>query len=264
VTVSADGRHWFLLNAPPDIRLQIESFPPLLPDPQSQRGTGLDSVLVTNADLDHTLGLFIIREGQPLKVYTSPAVSQALTEGLKLPDVLKHYCKMEWQDPPVVLSPLPLRNGKPSGLLFSAFPVPGKWPRYMGPLSSPERCTLGFRLVDEKTGGRLVFIPDIASIDPVVSKEMEDCDALLIDGTFWSEREMVEQGVGTLTATQMAHWIVGGPKGSLEKLRGFSASKKVYVHINNTNPMLVEDSIERAEVRGAGVEVGWDGMEFTI
>ena len=264
VTVSGDGVHWFLLNSPPDIRIQVESFPPLLPSRETGRGTAVEAVLVTNADIDHTLGLFILREGQPLKVYTSPAVSQALTEGLRLPEVLKHYCKMEWQDPPDVLNPLPLRNGKPSGLLFCAFPVPGKWPRYMGTPASPNRCALGFRFVDEKTGGSLVFIPDLASIDPVVSKEMENCDALLVDGTFWSEREMVEQGVGSLTATQMAHWIVGGPQGSLEKLRDLRVAKKVYVHINNTNPMLVEDSLERAEVREAGVEIGRDGMEFIV
>ena len=134
----------------------------------------------------------------------------------------------------------------------------------MGTPASPNRCALGFRFVDEKTGGSLVFIPDLASIDPVVSKEMENCDALLVDGTFWSEREMVEQGVGSLTATQMAHWIVGGPQGSLEKLRDLRVAKKVYVHINNTNPMLVEDSLERAEVREAGVEIGRDGMEFIV
>jgi pyrroloquinoline quinone biosynthesis protein B len=264
VTVSADGVHWFLLNAPPDIRNQIESFSPLRPTPEVLRGTGVEAALVTNADLDHTLGLFILREGQPLTVYTSPSVAQALTEGLRIPQILENYCRMEWRDPPTILSPLLLQDQKPSGLLFSAFSVPGKWPRYMGKQYSPEKCALGFRLVDEKTGGRLVFIPDLASMDSTVLKELKDCDALLIDGTFWTEKEMINQGVGFLTASQMAHCIVGGPEGSLAKIRGLPIPRKVYVHINNTNPMLLEDSDERAEVKAAGVEVGMDGMEFSI
>ena len=264
VTVSADGEHWFLLNAPPDIRLQIEFFPLLLPAASSKRGTGVEAVLVTNADLDHSLGLFILREGEPLTVHTSPAVSEALTEGLGVSKVLDHYCKLEWKDPPGRLSPLPLRNGKPSGLLYTAFPVPGKWPRYMGGRKSPEKSALGFRLVDGKTGGKLVFIPDIAALDPTVLQQMQDCDLLLLDGTFWTEREMVEQGVGSLTATQMAHWAVGGPGGSLARIKDLPIRKKVYVHINNTNPMLLEDSPESAEVRKAGVEVGKDAMEFSL
>ena len=264
VTVSADGEHWFLLNAPPDIRIQIESFPPLLPGGSTRRGTGVEAVLVTNADLDHSLGLFILREGEPLRVYTSPAVSQALTEGLGVSKVLDHYCKMEWKDPPASLTPLPLKDGKPSGLLYSAFPVPGKWPRYMAPRPSPENSALGFRFVDEKSGGKLVFIPDIAALDTTVLQQIWDCDLLLLDGTFWTEREMIEQGVGCLTASQMAHWTVGGPGGSLAKIRNLPTRRKVYVHINNTNPMLLEDSPERMEVRQAGVEVGKDGMEFSL
>jgi pyrroloquinoline quinone biosynthesis protein B len=264
VTVSADGEHWFLLNAPPDIRIQMESFLPLLPPKGTIRGTGVEAVLVTNADLDHTLGLFILREGQPLTVHTSPAVSQALTDGLRLPLVLDHYCKLEWKDPPTALKSLLKRDGKPSGLLMSSFPVPGKWPRYMLPKASPERSALGFRLVDEMTGKKLVFIPDLAAPDATVLKEMANCDLLLVDGTFWGEGEMVEQGVGTLTASQMAHWIVGGPEGSLQKIKGLPAAKKVYVHINNTNPMLLEDSLERSEVVKAGVEVGRDGMEYSL
>lgn len=263
--VSADGDHWFLLNAPPDIRVQLESFPPILPGPGELRATKIESVFVTNADLDHTLGLFILREGRPLQVYASPAISQALDEGLNLSRVLDHYCKLEWADPPPSLKPLLLRDGKSSGLLFSAFPVPGKWPRYMGlGTASPERSALGYRFQDEKTGGKLVFIPDIASCNEMVSRELGDCDALLIDGTFWSEGEMVDQKVGKLTASQMAHWVVGGKGGSLERLSKLRIPKKVYMHINNTNPMLLEDSPERAEVQKAGMEVGRDGLEFLV
>ncbi len=219
---------------------------------------------MTNADLDHTLGLFTLREGGPLRVYTSPPVAQALIEGLGVPQVLRSYCGMEWHDTPETLTPLSLANGKPSGLQMAAFPVPGKWPRYMSGQTSPEKSALGFRLVDEKTGGKLVFVPDVASSDPVVAKEMGDCDLLLVDGTFWTDREMIEQGVGSLTAAQMAHWVVGGPSGSLATLKGLKARKKAYVHINNTNPMLIEGSKERAEVSAAGVDVGMDGMEFSI
>ena len=264
VAVSADGKRWFLLNASPDVRHQIEAFSDLLPAPGVIRGSSIEGVLVTNADLDHVLGLFILREGVPMHVHAPEAVRHALNEGLRLSAVLEAYCGVTWHESPENLSPLLYRDGSPSGLLYSAFEVPGKMPRYMAGYHPTTASAVGYRLVDEKTGGKLAFLPDVARLDPPLLESVADCDALLLDGTFWTEEEMRQTGTGHLTASQMAHVVVGGPEGSLAKIASLPIRKKVFIHINNTNPMLDEESPEYRQVKDAGVEVGKDGMEFSI
>ena len=261
VAVSADERRWFLLNASPDIRLQIESLAPLLPS-HDTRGSNIEAVLLTNADLDHTLGLFVIREGQPLCVYAAAGVQRALDEGLRLSPVLERYCGIEWREPSLDLAPLRCRDGSPSGLLVSAFPLPGKSPRYLE--NNQDVPSTGYRLVDQRTGGRLVFMPDLSALAGEALAQARDCDVLLLDGTFWSDDEMRRAGVGDNTAGKMGHLPVGGPAGSLQIIRALSAPRKIYLHINNTNPMLIEDCPEHQEVIAAGVEIGYDGMELTL
>ena len=261
VAVSADDGNWFLLNASPDIRVQIESFAPLLPD-KGTRGSNVQAVLLTNADLDHTLGLFVIREGLPLCVYATASVRRALDEGLRLSPVLDRYCGIEWREPSPDLAPLRCRDGSPSGLLVSCVPRPGKSPRYLEDQAGIP--STGYRLVDQRTGGRLVFVPDLAALAGEALGQARDCDALLLDGTFWSDDEMRRAGVGETTAGKMGHLPVGGPAGSLPIIRNLRTPRKVYLHINNTNPMLIEDSPEHQEVVSAGVEIGYDGLELTL
>lgn len=262
-TVSADGKSWFLLNASPDIRHQIESFPPLLPQPERIRGTSIEGVLITNADLDHVLGIFILREGGVLPLHAPVAVRKALDEGLRISEVLKAYGGVSWHVPPSSLKPLLKSDGSESGLLYEAFEVPGKLPRYAGS-TALKGSAVGYRLVDPATQGRLVFLPDTAGLSPMVQEKLKDCDALLLDGTFWDEEEMTKTGTGKLTASQMAHLPLGGSQGSLEILRKFPIRRKIYMHINNTNPILKESTPQHQEVIQAGVEVGLDGMEFEI
>jgi pyrroloquinoline quinone biosynthesis protein B len=265
VAISPDSRRWFLLNASPDVRIQIESFVPLLPAPNLVRGTSLEGILLTNADLDHVLGLFILREGSGLHVCASARVRQALTKGLSLAPVLEHYCGVNWREPPLEVSPLLAADGKTSGLRYCAFPVPGKLPRYLegGSWSAPGDV-IAYRFVDETTGGRLLFMPDVAALDDRTLNEMGNCDALLIDGTFWSEDEMQVMGVGEDSASRMGHLPVSGVNGSLACIASLPILHKIYIHINNTNPMLIEHSVERAAVEAAGVKIGWDGMEFVL
>ncbi len=264
VALSGDGRRWFLLGASPDVRLQIESFPPLLPK-SGVRGTGLAGVLLTGADLDQVLGLLVLREGLAAVIHATAAVRRALIEGLRLDDILCCYCPLEWREPPGEPAPLRDAGGEPSGLHYQAFPVPGKPPRYReGRADASPGDTIGYRFVDERTGGRLVFLPSVAAWEDAVAAAVQDCDAVLFDGTFWDEDEMVRTGAGSLRAAQMGHLPVGGPDGSLARLAPLPIRHKVYVHINNTNPILREDSPERRAVEGAGVAVGWDGMEFTL
>jgi pyrroloquinoline quinone biosynthesis protein B len=263
--VSADGRRWFLLNASPDVRLQIESFPPLLPTGATPRGTRIEGILLTNADLDHTLGLLILREGGRLPVHATATVRHALTEGVALAAILESYCGVDWREPPSELSPLTYADGTPSGLHYAAFALPGKPPRYLeGRAEAAPGDCVGYRIVDKATGGRLVFLPDAAILDEVVMGQLRACDVLLLDGTFWSENEMERMGVGTTPASRMGHLPIGGQDGSLVRIAPLSIARKIYVHINNTNPILVEDSPERAAVEAAGVEVGHDGMDLTL
>ena len=226
-TVSADGKAWFLLNASPDIRHQIEAFPKLLPPPDHVRGTSIEGVLLTNADLDHVLGIFILREGSVLPLHAPSAVRKALDEGLRISEVLKAYGGVSWTEPPSSLKPLLKGDGSESGLLYEAFEVPGKLPRYAG--SKFEKgSAVGYRLVDPRTKGRLVFLPDTAGLTGPVSEKLKDCDTLLLDGTFWDDDEMKKTGTGTLTASQMAHLPLGGPQGSLEILRSLPIKRKIY------------------------------------
>jgi pyrroloquinoline quinone biosynthesis protein B len=262
VAVSGDGRRWFLINASPDVRVQIESFTALLPSAGAPRGTGIEGVLLTSADVDHVMGLLILREGRRLVVHAPLPVRRALTDDFNLAGVLERYCGIEWREPPGEAADLPDARGRPSGLSYAAFAVGGKPPRYSR--ADEPNGTVGYRIIDSVTRGRLVCVPGIAAIGDAVVRQLSDADLLLIDGTFWSDDEMVRAGTGASTAGDMGHLPVGGASGSLHRIAKLAAKSKVYLHVNNTNPMLVDDSPERRTVEAAGVIVGADGMEFEL
>jgi pyrroloquinoline quinone biosynthesis protein B len=261
VAVSGDGSHWFLLNASPDVRFQIESFPPL--QPPKARSTGIAGVLLTNADLDHTIGLLLLREGDRVPVHATPTVRSALQAGFGLPGLLERYGGAEWREPSRVQSPLLSADGAPTGLSYAAFPVLGKPPRYLeGRVAPHEDDNVGYRLVDLATGRALVFVPDCAGFDATLADALADCDTLLFDGTFFNEDEMLP--FGGRSATAMAHVPIGGAEGSLARLAELPVRRKIYLHLNNTNPVLLPDSQARAAVVAAGIEVSVDGMELTL
>lgn len=265
VAISANGKNWFLLNASPDIRSQIESFPPLQPSSDSRRNSPIEGILLTNADLDHSLGLFLLREGERLPVHATANVHRALTEGISLRPTMESFCGIDRIAPPKKLQPLLLRDASASGLTYEAIFLPGKPPRFMKfELLAGPGNVVGYRIRDEKTGGRLLFLPDVAKIETELTETMRDCDALLFDGTFWSQDEMRARGVGTLSAADMGHIPISAPSGSLKILAELPMRNKIYTHINNTNPVLIEDSPERAAVNKAGCLVGEDGMTIEI
>lgn len=266
VAISADGRRWFLLNASPDLRGQLEGFPPLRPHENTRRSTPVEAVLLTNADLDHTLGLFLLREGERLPVHATPCVRRTLTKDISIDRVLRAFCGVRWIAPPTRLAPLPCRDGSKSGLLYQAIPLAGKPPRFARRGRAPKsgHC-VGYRFIDERTRGSLLFLPDVAVIDDRIAHLLAGCDVLLFDGTFWSENEMRKAGVGVVPAKQMGHLPVGGPVGSLKRLAELpSVRHRIYFHINNTNPILRKGSPEHAAVHAAGLEVGYDGMKISI
>ncbi len=263
VAISADGRSWFLLNASPDIRAQIENFRPLQPVAGKGRNSPIQGILVTNADLDHTLGLMLLREGKKLRIHAIRNVRHALTDGISFKPALESFCGTEWIEPPTAPAQLLLRDGSPSGLTYQAIPLPGKPPRFMK-VKTTEGNVVGYHITDIKTGGRLLFLPDVAELNETVLRWLPQCDALLFDGTFWSETEMRDQGLGTLFAADMGHAPISGATGSLKVLAELKVRHKIYTHINNTNPILIEDSPEAAAVKAAGCVVGRDGINLEI
>jgi len=284
VAISADGSRWFLLNASPDIRRQILDFPALGPEHRSPRGSGIEAVLLTNADIDHSLGLLLLREGVKLRVHATAAVRKTLTTGISITPVLDNFCGIEWIQPPAEPAPLLCSDGSESGLSYQAIPLAGKAPRFAAAkisnktgdeIPSPpleERArerrpyvhVVGYQIQDKASGGRLLFLPNMAALENHPTSFLNNSDVILLDGTFWSENEMLERGVGSQTATAMGHLPISGPQGSLARLGPIPAKHRIYVHINNTNPILFEDSPERAEVERAGWAVGCDGTEFVI
>lgn len=264
VAISADGRTWFLLNASPDIRSQIENFPPLHPSAGTPRNSPIEAVLLTNADLDHTLGLLLLREGEKLCVHATASVRLALKEGISLEPTLKSFCGTRWIEPPIKPEPLLRCDGSASGLIYQAIPLAGKPPRFMKLKASAPGHVVGYQITDAKTRGRLLFFPDVAELDETVLRWLPECEALLFDGTFWSENEMRERGLGTLSAADMGHAPISGEPGSLKVLADLKVPHRIYTHINNTNPVLIEDSNECTAVKAAGCVVGRDGMELTI
>jgi pyrroloquinoline quinone biosynthesis protein B len=261
-----DGESWFLIGASPDIRAQVEALPRR--SAMRARRRVVEGILLPSADLDQTLGLFMLREGDPLRVFATPGVRRAVCEGLNLEGVLGSYCGVEWVPLPVERAgALQRADGRPSGLTCRAFSVPGKPPRYREAVASPDPLdVVGIRVVDERTGGRLTVAPGLAGLDGALVERLADCDVLLIDGTFWDQHELdqVVRDGRSATASAMGHLPVGGADGSLERLARLTVGRKIYIHVNNTNPMILDDSPERRAVDAAGFEVGRDGQEFCL
>ncbi len=264
VAITTDDHNWFLLNASPDLRMQIEAFPALHPPADRARGSPIQAVLLTNADLDHTLGLFLLREGERLPVHATLAVRESLEQGSGLINAMSAFCGLIWAEPPVEFRPLPNRDGSDSGLLYRVIPLGGKPPRFSKTTSAGLNHVGGYHFIDKKTQGRLLYLPDVPALNGEVKELLNDCEALLFDGTFWCENEMQQRGVGAQNASGFGHLPISGPNGSLALLQNLNVQNKIYVHINNTNLILLEGSKERALVQAAGCVVGEDGMELTI
>jgi pyrroloquinoline quinone biosynthesis protein B len=264
VAVSGDGEAWFLLNASPEIRAQIESFPPL--HPRGPRHSPIEGILLTNADLDHCLGLLSLRESYPLVVYATERVRQGFTQGNVLYRTLQRFPEqVTWR----VLKPgreEELAAGaRPSGLTVEAVAVPGKPPVHLEGLAAPDpEDNVGFRIRESATGRLLAYFSGVGAVTPSVRQALDGADGVFFDGTFWSSQELPALGLGTRRAEDMAHVPVGGDTGSLRMLNGVRAARRVYIHINNTNPLLREGSPERAAVEAEGWEVAGDGMEILL
>lgn len=260
LAVSADGARWSLLNASPDVRTQLAAFPALHPRPGT-RDLPLDTVVVTNADLDHVLGLLILREALPHRIASTAWVRDG---------VLEHNAAWRLLEPAwgaVKLDqPFPLDRG--GRLEARLFPVPGKVPGWLGALATnhPE-ATTGLRVTDTGSGRRLVFAPGLRSLDEGTRAELEAADLAFVDGTFFRERELAASRPGAPEATAMGHLPISGPQGSLEGLGELvhrRGSRILYIHLNNTNPVLDARSAEARSILDAGLGIAADGAELEL
>jgi len=259
IAVSADRKHWFLVNASPDIQSQIESFGDLHPD--EGRVVRLQAVLLTDAELDHTLGLLLMREGSGLEVHATESVHETLTTGSGILKTLEAYCPVKWQ-PVLPGAEVPLGDGS-NGLSYRAFDVPtDKQMRFPG--AAAHGRVVGYRITDTASGRSLVYLPCVQRLTADLLDELADCSALLVDGTCWRDDEMPSLGLASKTSRGMGHVPIDGAGGSLELLSPLPIDRKVYIHINNTNPILLEDSPERRILDRHGMEVAVDGLELQI
>ena len=263
ITLSADGVNWLLVNASPDIRAQLASFPPLQPARQ-RRDTGVGAVLLMDSQIDHSTGLLILRESdRPLALYCTGMAYQDLSTGLPLIRVLDHYCKVDYKLVPIDGSSFTM--DEVPGLCFTAVPLSSKAPPYSPHRHDPHPGdNIGLEVEDLASGRRLFYAPGLGEIEPHLHGIMDRADCLLVDGTFWREDEMLHAGVGKKLARDMGHLPQSGDDGMLAALRQFQRPRKILIHINNTNPILDEDSPQRAAVEAEGVAVAFDGMDITL
>jgi pyrroloquinoline quinone biosynthesis protein B len=256
VAVSADYRRWFLLNASPDIRAQIESFPPL--HPNGVRDSPLQAVLLTDGELDHTLGLLLLREAGDIEVHGTAAVHETLCKGTSLLQTLGVYTRVEWRTV-VTGTEVSLADG----LTYRAFQVPTNKRARFGTGEGGE-TVIGYRITDGPTGRALVYLPGAQELTASVRAHLEDCACLLFDGTCWQDDELIRLGIAPKTSRDMGHLPISGADGSLKQLASLPIERKIYIHINNTNPVLLEDAPERRIVEEHGLEVAADGLEMEI
>lgn len=273
VAISADSRSWFLLGASPDLRWQIESTPELQareqPSEKAPRDSPIGGVVLLNADIDHVLGLLLLRELQPLRVHATKSVRRILTKDNSMFAMLQRVPnQVSWIEfMPGAQFSLLSPTGEDSGLRCRAIPLGSHFPAYVSPPRrsqlDPLESTLGL-IVESSSGKRLAFLPAVPQIDRNVSKVLDSADLILFDGTFWTDDELISTKSSGQSSWDMGHIPVSSPAGSLEKLAHLGHGRKIYIHINNTNPMLNEAGPEYRQVREAGMEIAEDGWEFEI
>jgi pyrroloquinoline quinone biosynthesis protein B len=267
IAVSSDGVRWFLINASPDVREQMARVRRPAPASGVVRDVSIEGVVLTDAELDHTIGLLLLREARDLTVYATNAVTAVLDRDSRILPTLRAFARV--QVVPLTLDraiPMRDRHGTEVGLTVEAFAVGGDAPRFASADTAGAEVagsTVGLTIRDAR-GGTAVCVPGCAAIDESLVDRLRSAGAVLFDGTFWSDDELTALGISALSARAMGHIPIAGAGGSLSILAELPAPTRVYTHINNTNPILIEDSPERRAVLREGVTVGMDGMTFIV
>ena len=262
IAVSENGTDWVLLNASPDIRHQLFEFKAAQPA-RKLRDTGITSVILMDSQLDHTTGLLTLREGCPMNVWCTAMVHQDLTSGFPVFNMLKH-----WNGGLQYHEINPKQAFKINGfenLEFLPLIIKSAAPPYSPHRNDPhDGDNIALIIKDHKTQKQLFYAPGLGKIDDQIMQIMQSSDCVMIDGTLWTDDEMQQTGVGTKTGREMGHIYISGEGGSLSYLNQLNTPKKVLIHINNTNPILNENSSQFAELKANGVEVAYDGMQIEL
>ena len=263
IAVSENDTDWVLVNASPDILTQIKAFPALQPA-RAVRDSAICAVLLMDAQLDHVTGLLMLRErGNPLPIYATHQVFEDLGSGLPLLNVLQHYCGTERH--PILPDGGGFRIAPLHQSDFQAIAIDSKAPPYSPHRNDPhEGDNIGLKITDTGSGKSIFYAPGLGAISPPILAALQTADVVLVDGTFWTENEMITLGLSKKSATEMGHLPQSGAGGMIEVLDALPAARKILIHINNSNPILREDSPERATLADHGIEIAFDGMEIEI
>jgi len=263
IAITENAEDWVLVNASPDLLAQIKSSPALQPA-RAVRDSGIAAVLLMDAQIDHVTGLLMLRErSSPLPLYATEQVMADLRDGLSIARVLDHYCGLDWQ--PVIPGQGDFRIAPLQRTRFAAIALESKAPPYSPHRNDPHPGdNIGLKITDTHSGRSAFYAPGLGELTPVVAEAMASADVLLVDGTFWNADEMIRLGLSHKTAADMGHLAQTGPGGMIAVLDRMPASRKILIHINNSNPILREDSPERALLRQHGIEVAFDGMEISL
>jgi pyrroloquinoline quinone biosynthesis protein B len=268
LAVSADGEAWFLLNASPDLRQQINDTPPLHPK-RGLRHSPIAGVVLTNGDVDHVAGLLTLREGHAFALYATARVLRTLKENsifnvLAADLVPRRTLTLETP------TRLAHADGTDAGIEIEPFAVPGKVALYLEDSAAGENFgtvaedTVGLKVTSAADGRSFFYLPGCAAMTEALAARLDGAPLVFFDGTLWRDDEMIAAGVGTKTGRRMGHMSMSGPDGSIAAFADIRIGRKVFIHMNNTNPVLLADSAERAEAEAAGWDIAHDGMEIRL
>ncbi|MBI3433501.1 MAG: pyrroloquinoline quinone biosynthesis protein PqqB [Proteobacteria bacterium] len=255
LAVSGDGESWLLINASPDLRAQIAATPALHPR-AAPRGSPIAAIVLTGAEIDQIAGLLSLREGTPFALYATAQTHATLAANPIFAALAPGVVTRTAIAPGRAILPL-------ARVTVEAFDVPGKVPLYLEGAVDARAGSANIGLAISAGGRMLLYVPGAAALTPSIVERMARADVVMFDGTLFRDDEMIVTGTGGKSGRRMGHMPVGGPDGSLAALAGFAA-RRLYVHINNTNPMLVAGSPERRQVEAAGVEIASDGMRIEL
>ena len=268
IAVSADGDNWFLCNASPDLGQQIVSIPALQANCDSGRHSPIVGAVLTNGDVDHVTGLLTLRESHPLAVYATGRVQKILKDNkifnVLNPDFVDR--RVMEMDAPLELK---IKDGTLSGIIVEPFTVPGKIALWLEDetvenFGSQPEDTIALKISSADGASSFFYIPGCAEMTPELAKRLTGAPLVFFDGTLWNDDEMKDNQVGVKTGNRMGHMSNSGPQGTITCFEPLSVKRKIFIHINNTNPILLEDSPQRKKVESVGWEVSYDGMEVSL
>lgn len=264
ILIQGHGPDCVLFNASPDILKQIQQQPVMQPG-RSLRDTAIAGVVLMDGQIDHSTGLFMLREkGTPLAIWCTQEVREDLEHGNPIFRVLSHFCGVAPQT--IALDKTPFAIPRVDQVRFYAIPLKSKAAPYSPHRDQPmPGDNIGVVALSETTGRKLFYAPGLVEISPAVWQEMQTADCVMVDGTFWTDEEMIQLGISTKRGSEIGHLPQSGAAGMLHWLGQLPAStRKILIHINNTNPILDENSAQYQHCKSLGVEVAYDGMEITL